>query len=73
MEVYFTGTLQFKWIPASVGDQFDIRALLLGGYSRFIPLDKRVFYSYWKSLPSGSFLMLHITLTFFPLCKWTML
>ena len=28
--------------------QFDICALLLGGYDRFVPLDKIVLYSYWK-------------------------
>ena len=29
-------------------NQFDIRALLFGGYARFTPLDKTVFYGYWK-------------------------
>ena len=50
-------------------NQFDIRALLFGGYAKFIPLDKMVFYCYWKSLPSGSSLMLHIALTLFLLCN----
>ena len=50
-------------------NQFDIRALLFGDYDRFIPLDKMVFYGYWKALPSGSSLMLHIALTFFTLCS----
>ena len=27
-------------------NQFDIHALLFGGYTRFIPLDKMVFYGY---------------------------
>ena len=35
-------------------NQFDIRVLLFGGYARLIPLDKMVFYGYWKALPSGS-------------------
>ena len=42
-------------------NKFDIRALLFGGNARFIPLDKMVFYGYWKALPSGSSLMLNIT------------
>ena len=50
-------------------NQFDIRALLYGGWPRFITLDKMVFYGYWKTLPSGSFPMLHISLTLFPLCN----
>ena len=50
-------------------NQFDIRALLFGCYARFIPLDKTVFYGYWKTLPSSSFLVLHIALTLFPLCN----
>ena len=29
-------------------NQFDIHALLFGGYSRFITLDKIVFYGYWR-------------------------
>ena len=48
-------------------NQFDILGLLFGGYARFIQLDKIVFYGYWKSLTSGSLLMLHIALTLFPL------
>ena len=48
---------------------FDIHALLSGSYARFIPLDKMVFYGYWKYLSSVRFLMLHIDLTFFPLCS----
>ena len=48
-------------------NQFDIRTLLFGCYARFIPLDKMVFYGYWKALPSGSSSMLHIALTLFPL------
>ena len=50
-------------------NQFAIRALLLGGYSSFIPLDKMFFYGYWKALPSGSLLMLHIALTLFTWCN----
>ena len=50
-------------------NQFDIRALLFGGYARFIPLDKMVFYGYWKALPSRSSSMLHIDLTLFLLCS----
>ena len=50
-------------------NQFDICALLFGSYARFIPLDKMVFYGYWKYLSSVRFLMLHIDLTFFPLCS----
>ena len=47
---------------------FDVCALLFGGYSSFITLDKVVFCGYWKALPSGSLSMIHIALTFFPLC-----
>ena len=50
-------------------NQFGIRALIFRGYARFIPLDKMVFYGYWKALPSGSLSMLHKALTFFPLCS----
>ena len=50
-------------------NQFNILALLFGGYPRFISLDKMVFYCYWKALSSGSSLMLHIDLTLFPLCN----
>ena len=50
-------------------NQFDICALLFGGYKRFIPLDKIVFYGFWKALPSGSSSMLHIALILFPLCN----
>ena len=50
-------------------NHFDICALLFGSYARFIPLDKMVFYGYWKYLSSVRFLMLHIDLTFFPLCS----
>ena len=50
-------------------NQFDIRALLFGGYDRFIPLYKMVFYGYWRALPSGSSSMLHIALTLFLLCS----
>ena len=46
-------------------NQFDIHALLFGGYSRFITLDKMVFYGYWEALPYISLMMLHIALTFF--------
>ena len=46
-------------------NQFDNSALLFGGYTSFIPLDKMVVYGYWKTLPSGSSSMLHIALTFF--------
>ena len=49
-------------------NQFDILALLFGGYARLIPLDKMVFYGYWKALPYGSLSMLYIALTLFPLC-----
>ena len=38
-------------------NQFDIRALLFGGYTRFIPLDKMVFYGYCKAPPSGILLV----------------
>ena len=48
-------------------NQFDICSLLFGGYARFIPLDKLIFYGYWKALPSGSSLMSHIASTLFPL------
>ena len=44
-------------------NQFDNSALLFGGYTSFIPLDKMVVYGYWKTLPSGSSSMLHIALT----------
>ena len=54
-------------------NQFDIRALLFSSYARFIPLDKMVFYGYWKDMPSGSSLMLHIALIFFPLCNGLLL
>ena len=47
-------------------NQFDICALLFGGYARLIPLDKMVFYGYWKALPSHSVSMLHIALILFP-------
>ena len=50
-------------------NHFDIRALLFGGYARFIPLDKMVFCGYWKSLPSVNLLMSHIALTLFLLCN----
>ena len=50
-------------------NQFDICAQLFGGCARFIPLDKIVLYGYWEALPSVSLLMLHITLTLFPLCN----
>ena len=46
-------------------NQFDIYAMLFWGYSRFTPLDKMLFYGYWKTLPSGSSLMLHIALRLF--------
>ena len=49
-------------------NHFDICALLLGGYARFKPLDKMVFYGYRKTLPSGSSPMLHIYLILFLLC-----
>ena len=49
--------------------QFDILALLFGGYARFIPLNKMVFYGYFKTLPSSSSSMLYIALTLFPLCN----
>ena len=45
-------------------NQFDICALLFDDYDRFIPLDKTVFYGYWKALTSGSLSVLHIDLTF---------
>ena len=48
-------------------NQLDICGLLFRGYARFIPLDKMVSYGYWKTLPSGSSLMLHIALRLFPL------
>ena len=50
-------------------NQFDIRALLFGGYARFIPLDKMVFYGFCKALPSGSLSMLNIALKLFQLCS----
>ena len=50
-------------------NKFDIRALLFGSYARFVPLDKMVFYGYWKTLPSGSYLMLHIDFLLFSLCN----
>ena len=59
--------LNIFWPPRV--NQFDILVLLFGGYARFIPLDKIVFYGYWKSLPSGSSSMLHIDLTLFMLCN----
>ena len=59
--------LNFFWPPRV--KQFDIRALLFGGYARFIPLDKMVFYGYWKALPYVSSWILHIALTFFLLCS----
>ena len=48
-------------------NQFDTRALLFGGYARFIPLDKMILYGYREILLSGSSSMLHIALTLFPL------
>ena len=48
-----------------LANQFDIRALLFGSYTRSTPLDKMVLYSYCKALTSGSLLVLHISLTFF--------
>ena len=50
-------------------NHFDINALLFGGYYRFIPLDKMVFYGHCKYLLSVSFSMLHIDLTLFLLCN----
>ena len=50
-------------------NQFDICSLLFGGYARFIPLDKMVFYYYWKILPSGGSEMLHTALTLFIFCN----
>ena len=50
-------------------NQFDIRALLFGGYTRFRPLYKMVFNGYCKTLPSVILLMLHIALALFPLCS----
>ena len=44
VEVYFTYTLQVKYIPDSMGETVDIGALLFGGYARFIPLDIIVLY-----------------------------
>ena len=44
MEVYFTCTFQVKYIPVYTDEPVDIRALLFGGYSRFIPLDEMVLY-----------------------------
>ena len=51
-------------------NQFDNLALLFGGCSRFVPLDKLVFYGYWKALTSGSLSMLYTALTLFLLCNW---
>ena len=49
----FTLLVHYKlnrfWPPRV--NQFDIRALLFGGYARFTLLDKMVFYGYWKTLP----------------------
>ena len=59
--------LNICWTPRV--NQFDIRALSFGGYDRFIPLDKIVFYGYWKTLPPSSLSMLHLNLTLFPLCN----
>ena len=55
------------WTPQV--NQFDIRKLLISVYYRFILLDKIIFYGYWKALPSGISLMLHIALTLFLLCN----
>ena len=66
MEVYFNHMLQVRNIPAFTGETFDTCALLFGGYARFIPLDKMVFYGYWKAISSGGLLTLHIALTLFP-------
>ena len=46
-------------------NQFDISALLFGGYASFTPLDKMVFYDYWKALLSDSLSMLYIALKLF--------
>ena len=48
-------------------NQFNVCALLFRGYIMFIPLDKMVFYGYWKDLNSGSSSMLHIALNLCPL------
>ena len=57
-----------RFLPPQV-KQFDICALLFGGYDRFVPLNKMVFYGYWKTLPSSSLSMLYIALTLFSLCN----
>ena len=58
----FTLLVRYKfnrfWPPRV--NQFENFALLFGGYARFIPLDKMVSYGYWKTLTSGSSLMLNI-------------
>ena len=50
-------------------NQFDISALLFVSYSRFIPLDKMVFYGYRKTLPSRILSMLNLAFTLFTLCN----
>ena len=68
---YFTLLIRYKLnrfrIPRV--NQFDIHALLFGGYDSFILLDKMVFYGYWKALLSSSSSTLHIALTLFLLCN----
>ena len=67
LEVLWNFTLivhyQLNRFQPSRVNQFDIRALLFGGYARFIPLDKMVFHGYWRALTSGISLMLHTVLT----------
>ena len=53
-------------------NQFDICALLFGGYVSFIPLDKWS-YKYIENLPSGGSSLSQLALKLFPLCDGLLL
>ena len=60
--------LQVKYIMAFMGEPVDIIALLFGGYTSFILLDKWFYIVNWN-LTFGTSLMSQLDLTLFPLCN----
>ena len=73
MEVYFK-IVRYKLNRSETPqvNQFDVRALLFGGYSGFIPLFKMVYIDD-RNLSSGILSMSQSALTLFPSCNGLLL